>query len=83
MIVVTCVQGSKTSTVDPCPEGQAIQYTEGVVLTLSEYESYQAMSAPVDVVLFAKVFFFFFSSSIFLWLVGKVLGTVIKFTRDA
>lgn len=83
MIVVTCADGAKTISADPCPVGQAVQYIEGVILTQSEYENLQATSAPVDVAIMAQVFFFFFSSSIFLWLVGKVLGTVIKFTRDA
>jgi hypothetical protein len=83
MIVLTCLDGEKTLVQDPCPMGQSIQYTEAVLLTQAEYEAYQAMSGPVDVALAAKIFFFFFSSSIFLWVIGKVLGTVIKFTREA
>jgi hypothetical protein len=83
MIVLTCLDGEKTMLYDPCPMGQRVEYTEGVVLTQPEYNSYMAMSQPVDVVLATKVFFFFFISSLTLWLVGKVIGTVVKFVREA
>lgn len=83
MIVLTCIDGTKVSLVDPCPSGQRVEYTEGVVITQAEYEAFQAISAPVDVVMASKLFFFFFSSSIFLWVIGKVIGTVVKFLREA
>lgn len=83
MIVLTCIDGTKVSTFDPCPMGQRVEYTEGVVITLAEYEAFQAISAPVDVALATKLFFFFFASSIFLWVIGKVIGTVVKFLREA
>lgn len=83
MIILTCVDGTKVSTVDPCPNGQRVEYTEGVVITQAEYEAFQAISAPLDVEMATKLFFFFFTSSVFLWLVGKVIGTVVKFLREA
>lgn len=83
MIVLTCINGTKVSMVDPCPTGQALEYVEGVVISQVEYEALQAISAPVDVEIATKIFFFFFTSSIGLWIVGKVLGTVIKFLREA
>ena len=83
MIVLTCVDGTKVSMADPCPSGQRVEYTEGVVITQAEYEAFQAISAPVDVEMATKLFFFFFTSSVFLWLVGKVIGTVVKFLREA
>lgn len=83
MIVLTCIDGTKVSMVDPCPNGQRVEYTQGVVITQAEYEAFQAISAPVDVEIATKLFFFFFTSSVFLWLVGKVIGTVVKFLREA
>lgn len=83
MIVLTCVDGIKVSLSDPCPSEQRVEYTEGVVITQAEYEAFQAISAPVDVEMATKLFFFFFTSSVFLWLVGKVIGTVVKFLREA